>query len=126
MLETEKNIDKVIAEKDAREEELLNKMSVIASHYHKEKEKNIKMLAEMQRQNETLERLDYHIRALQRENVKGEEVIDKLKDEIAKGRTVVNKGDYHSFVNKIVNSEESVIIRTCESEVSPNRNTRRN
>lgn len=49
MLETEKQIDKVLAEKDAREEELLNKMSTIASHYHSEKEKNIKIMGELQR-----------------------------------------------------------------------------
>jgi len=49
MLETEQQIDKIISEKDQREEELLQKMSGIADHYHKEKEKNQKLMAELQR-----------------------------------------------------------------------------
>jgi hypothetical protein len=35
VLETEEYIDKIIEEKDAREEDLLNKMSNIADSYHK-------------------------------------------------------------------------------------------
>ena len=57
-METEQYIDNIIQDKEHREEELLNKMSTLADHYHKEKEKNNKLISEMMRLNETLERLD--------------------------------------------------------------------
>ena len=47
MVHTEQSIGRVIAEKEAREEELLTKMSVIASQYRQEKEKNCKMVSEV-------------------------------------------------------------------------------
>ena len=70
-------------------------MSVLASHYHSEKEKNIKMISEMQRQNQTLQRLENHIKMLQNENEKAEDLVDKLKDELAKEKTVVDKPGYN-------------------------------
>lgn len=38
--ESEEYIDKLSKEKELREDELLNKMSTLADHYHKEKDKN--------------------------------------------------------------------------------------
>ncbi len=38
--ETERYLDNFNKEKEAREEELINKLGVLAEHYHKEKDKN--------------------------------------------------------------------------------------
>jgi len=36
-----------MSDKDQREDELLNKMSTLADHYHKEKDKNQKLVNEI-------------------------------------------------------------------------------
>jgi chromatin segregation and condensation protein Rec8/ScpA/Scc1 (kleisin family) len=56
--ESEQFIDKVMKEKESREDELLNKMSTLAEHYHKEKDRCQKLTSEIQRQNDTLKRLE--------------------------------------------------------------------
>lgn len=56
--ESEQFVEKLMSEKEIREDELLNKMSTLADHYHKEKDKNQKLIGEIQRQNETLARLE--------------------------------------------------------------------
>ena len=76
-------------------------MSGIADHYHKEKEKNQKLMAELQRQNETLERLDKHFKIVQKEKDHLIIQLDKLRDEVAKERTVCDIGKYNSFVHRI-------------------------
>ncbi len=48
----------MMAEKEQREDELLNKMSTLADHYHKEKDRCLKLTSEITRQNETLNRLE--------------------------------------------------------------------
>ncbi len=40
LVETEEYVDRVIKEKEIREEELINKLGTLAEHYHKEKDKN--------------------------------------------------------------------------------------
>ena len=53
-------------------------MSTLAEHYHKEKEKNIKLISEMQRLNETLGRFDQHIKLLHSEKSQANDVVDQL------------------------------------------------
>lgn len=49
VIESENFLDQLVRDKEQREEELLNKMSNIADHYHQEKEKNTKLMNELTR-----------------------------------------------------------------------------
>jgi hypothetical protein len=66
-----------------REEELINKLGVLAEHYHKEKDKSSKLIGEIQRQNEALQRLDNMLNASTKEKEDLFRENDRLKEELA-------------------------------------------
>jgi hypothetical protein len=55
-------------------------MSTLADHYHKEKEKNVKLMSELTRQNQTLEMLDTHFSRLKKEKDICDLQLDDMKD----------------------------------------------
>ena len=82
--ETEKYLDNFNREKEAREEELINKLGVLAEHYHKEKDKNSKLIGEIHRQSESLERFDLILAANNNERDQLTLENDSLKEELTR------------------------------------------
>ncbi|CDW76606.1 UNKNOWN [Stylonychia lemnae] len=106
--ECEDCIDKLQRDKEAREDELLNKMSTLADHYHKEKDKNQKLMSELSRQNEVLQRFEHHVKQAQNEKDYAVSENEKTKNELARLKVdlTINKGKYQSFVSNIRQAQE--------------------
>ena len=79
---------------------MINKLGSVAEHYHKEKERNHKLISEMERLNETLKRFEKYMNEEKAGRVRVEDENERLKDEVArlKAEMKCSRGDYKHFV----------------------------
>ena len=82
--EAEQQIESMGNEREEREDELINKMGGVADHYQREKERNQRLISEMQRLNETLQKFETHIKQLDHDKSHLTLQTIALKDELSK------------------------------------------